>query len=174
MQRASNYTADETFQKIKMALSQEDATVLSERPPTELSFRQGSLWGIMPRTAKKTVQATLKESEGKTVVTFESKLAGDWVNITLVGCALAAVLAAACLWMATDLSTFLITGNPSVWSWIVTSGSRIEFQAADAFVNLAYGLAIFLFVIIAVEAAVYVYAKKHVDATAEAILLSLT
>jgi hypothetical protein len=86
--------------------------------------------------------------------------------VTLVGCVLAAVLAAVCVWMALDLGGFLVDGNPGVWSWIVADSGIVLFQEGEAFVNLAWGLAIFLFGIIAAEVAVYVWAKKHVDTAA--------
>ncbi len=167
--------AEEAFEKLKAVLPP-DSKILAETPPSQLCFRQGSLWGITPRTAKKTVEATLKpQSNDQTTFQFSSKLTSDWVNVTLVGCVLAAVLSAVCVWMAMDLSVFLVNGNPSVWSWIVTdSGGRVLFQTGEAFVNLSWGLAIFLLIIIVTEAVVYVWAKNRVDITAEDVLAQLT
>jgi len=55
----------------------------------------------------------------------------------------------------------------------VADSGIVLFQEGEAFVNLAWGLGIFLFVIIATEAVVYVWAKKQVDETATAILSQL-
>ena len=72
--------------------------------------------------------------------------------------------------MALDLSAFMNTGNPSFWSWLVTAEGQAEFNAGEAFVNLAWGLAIFLFVIIAMEAVVYVYARSKIEAFATEVI----
>ncbi len=165
-----NHSVEETWKILKAVLAEGETKILSEASPNNLIVGQGSLWGITPKTAKKTIQVTLKEqAEEKTVVSFSSKLTSDWVNITLVGCVLAAVLVAVCVWMALDLSSFLVDGNPSVWSWIVTAGGSVRFQAGDAFINLTWGLAIFLFIIIATEVAVYVFAKNKINLAAQEI-----
>jgi hypothetical protein len=53
---------------------------------------KGSLWGITPQTAKKTITSTLEAVNGGTIVRCSSKLASDWKNITLIGCAFALFL----------------------------------------------------------------------------------
>ncbi len=165
-----NLKIADTYQKLKDALIEKHSKVLSETPPQQLIVRQGSLWGITPRTAKKNINITLEASGEKTNIKFSSKLASDWKNVTLIGCVLAFVLAAVCVWMAMDLSTFLVNGSPSFWSWLVTVGGTTQFQAGEAFVDLAWTLAVFLSVIIALEAVVYVYARSKIEAfTTEAV-----
>lgn len=86
--------------------------------PTQLVVKQGSLWGISPIIAKKTINI-LEASQQKTTVNFSSELASDWKNITIIGCVLALVLMAVCVWMAMDLSEFMVDGNPHFWSCTV-------------------------------------------------------
>ncbi|MCW3982677.1 MAG: hypothetical protein NWE96_01620 [Candidatus Bathyarchaeota archaeon] len=164
----------QAFEKLKTRLTEKDCTIISETPPHQLLFGQGSLWGIMPKTAKKTINLTLQSEGNKTKISFTSKLAKDWKNITIIGCILAAVLVAVCVWMALDLGAFLGDGNPSFWSWLVTSHDQVEFSAGEAFINLAWGLTIFLSVIIALEAAVYIYCHAKIDTFAEETLSTLS
>ncbi len=75
--------------------------------------------------------------------------------------------------MATDLGAYLSSDNPGFWSWLITTQSGTEVQAGEAFVHLAWGLAAFLFVIIAAEAVVYVYAGAKIETFAAEIMAKL-
>ena len=168
--RTVDLNVEDAYQKLKTLLNGRGCKVISEASPKQITFLQGSLWGISPKTAKKTIHITLEPEPPKTTITYSSKLTSDWKNITIVGCILAAVLAGVCMWMALDLGAFLATGAPSVWSWLVTAEDQVEFRAGEAFVNLAWGLAIFLFVVIAVEAIVFVYARSRIEAFAAEVI----
>jgi hypothetical protein len=165
-----NIKETEAYQKIKSKFTEKGCTVTAENPSKQFTAKQGSLWGITPQTAKKAITVAFQPTGDKTVIEYSSKLASDWKNITLIGCALAFVLSVVCVWMALDLSVFLVNDNPSFWSWLVTVQGHIEKQAGEAFVNLAWGLAIFLSIIIALELAVYVYARSKIDLFAQSIL----
>jgi hypothetical protein len=65
--------------------------------------------------------------------------------------------------MAIDLSAFMVTRVPSFWSWLVTVGSNVDLVAAQVFVNLTWGLAVFLSVIILLEGAIVVYVRSKID-----------
>jgi hypothetical protein len=171
--RAVDLELQQAFDKLKVSLTEKGCTVVSETVPTQLSVLQGSLWGILPKTAKKNITLNLQPEGNKTKVDFSSKLAKDWKNITLIGCALAAVLVIVCVWMALDLSSFMVDGNPSFWSWLVTAREHVEFSAGEAFINLAWGLTIFLSVVIALEIAVFFYCRAKIEAFAEEILSQL-
>jgi hypothetical protein len=75
--------------------------------------------------------------------------------------------------MALDLSQFMIDGNPSFWGWIVTSNDTVKFQAAEAFVNLSWGLAVFLSIVIALESAIYVHAGRNIEVFAKEAVASV-
>lgn len=173
-QTTVNAGIEEAYAKAKEALVKQGCTVLSEEQPKQIVVRQGSLWGISPRTAKKTVTATFEGSGDKTVITYNSKLASDWKNVTIIGCVLAAALVALCVWMATELSEFMTTGGPGVWSWLITSGDTVRFSAGQAFVNLAWGLSVFLIIVIAIEAAIYVQSGRNIEVFAQTTLSKLT
>jgi hypothetical protein len=156
-------TLEDSYVKVKAALTQKGAVISSEDAPNSLVTRQGSLWGISPKTAKKTIHLTLKPQDNQTTITYNSKLASDWKNVTIIGCILSAILAVFCIWVAQDLSQFMVDGNPSFWAWLVSSHGIVKFQAGEALVNLSWGLAVFLTIVIVVEAAIYVYAARHIE-----------
>jgi len=171
--RTINLKIEEAYQKLKSILNEQNCKIISETPQKQIIVRQGSLWGISPKTAKKTINITLESENEKTTLHYFSKLSSDWKNITIIGCILAFTLAAVCIWMALDLSAFMNTGNPSFWSWLVTAEGQAEFNAGEAFVNLAWGLATFLFVIIAMEAVVYAYVRSKIEAFATDVIVKL-
>lgn len=147
--------------------------MILEEAPREICFKQGSLWGIAPQSAKKTINVNLTSVEDGTQVKCSSKLASDWKNITLIGCVFAFVLVVFCVWMATDLSALVATRVPSFWSWLVTVGDNVNSAAAQTLINLTRGLAAFLSLIILLEAAIVVYARSKIDIVAEAALKQL-
>jgi hypothetical protein len=162
-QTTVNLTLEDSYVKVKAALTQRGAVISSEDAPNSLVARQGSLWGISPKTAKKTIHLTLKQQDNQTTITYNSKLASDWKNVTIIGCFLSAILTAFCIWVAQDLSQFMVDGNPSFWAWLVSSHGIVKFQAGEALVNLSWGLAVFLTIVIVLEAAIYVYAARHLE-----------
>ena len=107
--------------------------------PKQILLNQGSLWGISPKTAKKTITVNLEQVDEGTRVRVSSKLSSDWKNITLIGCAFALVLVGLCIWMATDLTTVMATHQNSFWSWLVAVEGNVDLVAAQAFVNLTWG-----------------------------------
>jgi hypothetical protein len=170
LERTLNLKIDEAYPKLKAAFEDKGCKVISEEPPNRICFNQGSLWGIAPQTAKKTITVNLEPLGDKTKVKCSSKLSSDWKNITLIGCALALVLVGLCLWMATDLSTFKATLKPGFWSWLVTVGGKGNFVAAQALINLTRALAAFLSVIILLEGVIVIYARSKIDAFTEEVL----
>jgi hypothetical protein len=161
----------EAYTNLRAVLLENGCKVLSEQSPKQISVKQGSLWGITPKTAKKTLNINLETIDSGTRVTYSSKLASDWKNITVVGCILAAVLVGVCVWIASDLSAFMVTAEPSFWSWIL--GNMADLQAGQAFVNLSWGLAVFLLVIILLEIAIVAYVHSKIDTFAQETLSSI-
>ena len=174
LERTVNLKIEEAYPKVKAALVEKGCKVISEASQKQICFKQGSLWGISPKTAKKTVNLNFESADDGTRISCTSRLASDWKNITLIGCALAFVLVGLCVWMATDLSAFMVTRVPGFWSWLVTVGGNADLVAAQAFVNLTWGLAAFLSVVILLEVAIVVYARSKIDAFAKDVLNQLS
>jgi hypothetical protein len=173
LDRTFSLEIDKAYADFKASLAEKGCKIISEDPPKHILVKQGSLWGVSPTTAKKTVDATFKAVDSGTRVTCSSHLSSDWKNLTIAGCALAAVLVGLCLWMALDLSNFMVTGKPTFWSWLVTVNGNLDFAVAQAFVNLTKALAGFLSVIIVLEIAVAVHAYSGIDRFVQGILDAL-
>ena len=158
-----NLKIEETYPKLKYALAAKGYKVISEEPPKQISLKQGSLWGISPQTAKKIITIKLEPVGDTTKVNGSSKLASEWKYITLIGCAFAFVLVSLCAWMATDLTAFITTHEPSFWSWLFAVGDNVDLVITQTFVNLVMGLALFLSVIILLEVIIVIYVRYKID-----------
>lgn len=174
IKRTLNLEIDEAYAELKASLVQKGCKIISQTLPKQLVVRQGSLWGMSPTSAKKTVNLSFSPAASGTQVAVSSRLSSDWKNITIVGCAAAAVLAALCVWMALDLTTFMNTGRASFWSWLASVNGNVDVSAAQSFVNLMKALAVFLSIIIALEAAVAFYAHRGIDRFMQETLDALT
>jgi len=167
LKRTFSIEIDRAYAELKASLAEKDCKIISEDPPKHILVKQGSLWGMSPTTAKKTVDFTFKDVDSGTQVTCSSRLSSDWKNLTIIGCSLAAVLVGLCLWMALDLSMFMVTGKPTFWSWLVTVNGNLDFAVAQALVNLTKALVVFLSVVIVLEIAVAAYAYSGIDKFAQ-------
>ena len=163
LKRTVNLKIEETYSKLKLALTAKDCRVIFEKTPNQICFRQGSLWGISSKTAKKNLDINLETVNEGTMISCVSTLASDWKNITIIGCGLATILIGLCIWMATDLSSLIFTHAPGFWGWLVMVGSYVDYRAAQAFVRLTWGLAGFLSLIIVLEAFIVVNARSKID-----------
>ena len=154
---------NKTYIDLKSVLTQDGCKIISEQAPKQLLIKQGSLWGMTPTGAKKTITLNLASVDTDTQVKCTSKLGSDWQNITLIGCALAAVLVVVCGWMALDLNAFMTSGRASFWSWLATVNGRPDLQVGQSFVNLTVALAVFLSVIIILEVFDVIYVRGRID-----------
>jgi hypothetical protein len=168
LKRTVSLGIEKTYADLKAAvLEKKDCKIISEDPPKKIMVKQGSLWGMSPKTAKKTITVDLVAVDSGTQVSCSSRLSSDWKNLTLVGCALAAVLVGLCLWMTFDLETFMLTQKPIFWSWLITVNGSVDFQAGQALVNLTKTLAVFLAFIIVLEVVIAFYVHAGIDRSAE-------
>ncbi len=170
LERTVPLEIDKAYADLKKALLAKDSKLISEEVPNQIVVKQGSLWGISPASAKKTVKTNLTKIDSATKVTCTTQLSSDWKNITIIGCVFAAVLVAICLWITFDLNTFMVTHSVSFWSWLITTNGAADFQIGTAFIGLTKALALFLSVIIVVEIAIFVYVKAKIDSFAQDVL----
>ena len=137
LKRTLNLEIDKAYAGLKDSLAKRGCKTISETPPTHMCVKQGSLWGMSPTTAKKTLEFALAPADSGTQVTCSSRLSSDWKNITIIGCVLAAVLVGVCLWMASDVGAVVADGKANFWSWLVTVNGAVDVSVAKAFENLA-------------------------------------
>jgi hypothetical protein len=174
LERTVGLEIEKARAELKALLFQKGCRITAEELPTLISVKQGSLWGISPRTAKKTMIYSLAPVDSGTRITCSSSLASDWKNLTVIGTALAVIVAALCWWIATDLDSFVATQQSGYWSWLVTvDGGYIDFQTAQMLAGVTRMLAVFLVIIIIVEAVVAVYTYFRINLFAEETLSEL-
>ena len=173
-ERTVDLQIERAFADLKAFLLKKGCKILVEEPPTYISVKQGSLWGISPRTAKKAVKYRLSPVNHGTRISYSSSLSADWKNLTVIGSAFAVFVASLCWWIAMDLEAFMITQQPSYWSRIASVDGYIDFQVGQMFVSLTKVLALFLVIILAVEVGVVVYARFRINSFAEESLKELT
>ncbi len=174
LERTVGLEIEKAHTKLKALLLQKGCRLTAEEAPTLVSVKQGSLWGISPRTAKKTVVYHLAPVDSGTRITCSFSLASDWKNLTVIGIALAVVVASLCWWIAVDLDSSVNTQQSSYWSWLVTVDSGyINFQTVQMLAAVTRMLAVFLVIIIIVEAVVAVYAYFRINVFAEGTLSEL-
>ena len=174
VERIVSLGVEKAYAELKAHLLEKNCKITAEEAPAFISVKQGSLWGVSPGTAKKTVTYRLASVDSGTRITCSSSLASDWKNLTLIGTALAVFVAALCWWIATDLDAVITTQQSSYWSWLVTvDGGYIDFQTAQMLAGVTRMLAVFLVIIIIVEAVVAVYAYFRINVFAEETLREL-
>ena len=154
----------EAYLKLKETLASKGCRTVSEDPPNRIVVVQGSLWGITPTNAKKTLSYNLNTVNSETRVTCSSRLSSDWKNLTLIGTALSIIVVGLCLWVSVDLDAFMVTRQTSFWSSIISVNSYVDLQLGAAFTNLMKALALFLSVMIVVEVVIALNAQRKVDA----------
>jgi hypothetical protein len=164
VEQTLNMPLADAYEDLKTHLKQEGCKIIYETSPTELIVRQGSLWGLAPQNAKKSVTCTLSQNGSETKICCSSKLSRDWVNITVIGIVLSIVMVGVCVWISLDLAHFLDTGVTTSWSWIASSGMYIDYNAGEYFINLTHMLAGFLTAVILAETLILFYARARVDA----------
>jgi len=173
VERTVDLEIEKAYADLKALLLAKGCRIVAEEAPTLIAVRQGSLWGVSPRTAKKIVNYRLSSADSGTRITCSSSLASDWKNLTIIGSALAVLVIALCWWIAADLDAFMITQEPSYWSWIATVDGYTNFQAGQMLASLTRVLAVFLAIIIAVEAVIVVYVHFRINVFAEETLNAL-
>jgi hypothetical protein len=172
-QRTVSLGIDKAYADLETVLLEKGCKMISEEPPKQILVKHGSIWGLSPKTAKKVIAINFASVDSESQVTCSSRLSSDWKNLTIIGCALAAVLVGLCLWIGFDLNAFMATAKPSFWSWLATVNGSVDFQIGQAFVNLTRALAVFLSAIILLEIAIVVYVQARIDRFAEGIFNSL-
>ena len=169
-ERIINSDIEKAYDNFRQRLLTKDCRLVSEEKPNFIVVKQGSLWGVSPKTAKKKITLRFSSSEGETRISVSSHLSSDWKNLTLIGSALSVLLAVVCVWIATDLNALVASHSEGFWSWLATIDSYVNVQVAQTLATLTSGLAAFLVVVVILEAVIYVVVKRKLNAFAEEIL----
>jgi hypothetical protein len=165
-----NLSAKEIYFKIKQFLKTNSYKIIIDEPSSYLSIAQGSIWGILPNTAKKTIRFHFDSIKTGTRIYFSSSFAPEWKKLTIVGYVFSFFLTILSLWINIDLDNYIISGNPSFWSWIATSANTTDINSVQSFSNIAKTLAFFLILILLVESILVIYSRFRINDVAEEIL----
>jgi hypothetical protein len=111
-------------------------SIIVDNPSVCLSIKQGSIWGILPRTAKKIINYSFSSTRSGTHIQFSSAFAPDWKNLTIIGYVFSFFLVGLSFWINVDLENYILTANTGFWSWIVTSANATDFSSAQSFSDL--------------------------------------
>lgn len=155
--------AEAAFTQLKTLLNKNKCEVTAENAPFSLSAIQGSLWGVSPKTAKKTLNFQLAQTSLGTHISGTSNLSLNYVKLSVVGCVFAVLLSTVCIWISMDLSTFAVTRSPNSWSWLINnSGGYANVQGALLLSELTRVFAVFLWFTLALETIILVYVHRKV------------
>jgi len=164
---------EQAYARLKNTLIKNKCIIIEEKPPKCILVKQGSLNGIRPKSAKKTVNFYLFPEGTGTKITSSTKIASDWTNLTLIGNILAAVLTAILLWIAADIENYMQTAKPNSWTWLAQAHGYPDLQYTTFMINLTRATAIFLALTIAVEILIVIYVYPRKNAFAQETLQSL-
>ncbi len=169
-ERIVNLKINEVFGKLKQLIILKGYSILNEESPSILTIKQGSIWGMTPRTAKKIVTFNLQPLKSETSIKFSSKFASKWKNLTIAGYVLSSFLILLSLWITLDLELSLLNRAPSFWSWIATYANTINFSALQSFSFLSKILIFFLIAILLIESIIVIYSYLKINLIAEETL----
>lgn len=161
------------FTQLKTLLTKNKCEVTAENAPFSLSALQGSLWGVTPKTAKKTLKFQLSQTSLGTHISGTSNLSLNYVKLSVAGCVFAVLLSAVCVWISMDLNTFITTRSPNSWSWMINNGGYVNVQGALLLSKLTRVFMAFLLFTLALETAILVYVHRKVGEFAIEILEAL-
>jgi hypothetical protein len=166
-------SVEEAYGKLRSLLAVKNCKFVEELPSKTLVLKQGSLSGVMPKSAKKTIRFELSSLGSETKVVAASKIDPVWTSLTLYGSILAAVLAGLLFWVAADMEAYVLTAKAGVWSWLAGAYgypdvSRVLFTVS---VNRAAAVLLVLTVAFEIAIAAYVYPRK--DAFGQEVLAAL-
>ena len=164
---------EKVYSGLKDFLLKSDCKIISEEPPIFISVKQGSIWGVSPRSAKKIVSYRLFPLDSGTRIASSSSLTSDWKNLSIIGSVLSVIVTLLCFWIAVDLDAYITTQKPSNWSWLAGAYGYTGFQRALILTNLTKILAVFLAITLALEILVAVYVSVRINAFAEESLSAL-
>jgi hypothetical protein len=160
----------EAYAHLKTVLLAKGCRITAEHQPTSVEVMQGSLWGIMPKTAKKIVVFQLSAAEKGMRIASTSKLSSGYMKFAVAGCVFAVALAVLCVWISLDLAAFAASQSHSVWSWLAEAGGYVDVQGAVLLSGLTQTFAVFLTIMLVLETCILLLAKLKVDSFAEEVL----
>ena len=164
-----NLEITKIYSKMKQFITNENYPIIIDNPNVQLSIKQGSVWGIQPKTAKKIINYNFSPIQSSTKIQYLSTFSSEWKKLTVLGYIFSIFLIILSFWISLDLQNYILTGNGGFWSWIVTSNIAYS-NLIQSFSDLARLLAIFLILVIFIETFIVLYSKIKINEMAKEIL----
>jgi hypothetical protein len=164
---------EQAYAELKSLLLKNKCRIIEEKPYNYITVKQGSLNGVLPKSAKKTVKFTLSTEGKETKITSSTTIASDWTNMTIVGNIVASVMAAIFVWMALDIQNYLATAKAGFWGWLAQVYGYPNRAATTYMVNVTLALAVFLVCAVIVEIIIVIYVYPRKESFAEKMLVEL-
>ena len=147
--------------------------IIEEKKPQFILVKQGSLNGILPKSAKKNIEYHLTSTESGTKITSVTEISSDWKNLTLWGNIAAAIIAGIFLWISTDMQNFVETAKQSFWTWLARAYGYPYMDKMIFMVNVTVWLAFFLMVTVFIEIVIVMYVYPRKDSFAQDTLQAI-
>lgn len=169
-----NLEINEAYTKLKAVLAEKGCRIITEAQSKSLTVQQGSLWGVSPKTAQKTIKYEFLASGTETRITSNSALSACYVKLTVVGCVFAVALALLCMWISFDLAAFAESQIQSFWSWLITAEGYASVRGALLLSDLTLVFAVFLVAVLALEGFIVAFVHFRIGCFAEEVLHKLS
>jgi hypothetical protein len=173
LDKTTSLRIDQAYQQLRNTLLENKCKIIEESPPHYISVVQGSLNGILPKSAKKTVTYQLGSKNSGTEIAATTKIASSWTNLTLYGNILAAALAGIFLWIASDTESYNQAHGPVFWQWLAQIYSAASQEQGLFMINIIRAAAVFLILAIVAEILIVIYVYPRKDAFARETLRSI-
>jgi hypothetical protein len=148
--------------------------IISENPLKQVVIKHGSLRGVSPRNAKKTVSYHFFQNTAGTRIAAYSSVSSDWANLTVWGSVAAGIVAVLFWWIAIDMTAFIVDGTSGYWAWLATAFGYPNVEYALFMTNVTKALSIVLFLTILFEIVDFVVVNRKIDTFAAETLDELT
>ena len=151
LERSVCLEIEKAYSELRTILLEKGCRIVSEKPPKQISVKHGSLRGISPRSAKKSISFHIFPRESGARVVSYSSVSSDWANLTLGGNIVAGFVAAVFWWIATDIAALMVDGASGYWTWLAGAFGYPDVQYAFFMINVTKALSIVLVVTIFLE-----------------------
>ena len=151
LERAVSLEIEKAYSELKTILLEKGCKIVTEEPPEHITIQHGSLRGVSPKSAKKTVSYYTFPNESGTRMVSYSSISSDWANLTLWGNVIAGFVAAIFWWIASDIATLIIDGTSGYWTWLAKGFGYPDIQYTYFMIDVTKALSIVLVVTILLE-----------------------
>ena len=170
LERIVSLEVEEAYSELKTILLEKGCKIVSEEPPKHISVKHGSLRGVSPKSAKKLVSYHISSHESGTRIVTYSSISSDWVSLTFGGSMIAGFVAAMFWWIASDISSLVINGEPRFWTWLARAFGYPDLQYTFFMINVIKLLAIVLVATITFEVLDFSIVYRKINTFAEETL----